>query len=217
VAAGSVFLAACSSIQLTAFKQHADRGDNAWIAAQTVDCTEASDDCSQRHLIKGNACFHLASTGVAPEENYICAAESIERGMSLKRSWPDRTHQRQFQEKLCESLLNHLVLQSGTAPLASPSGLAEAAEELYQMAPESVAATYYLAMARLLQIQPLLTDMKPVDQLPVCNRLKRTLTGILSMIHSAQRSPLPDWERFAHRYQRLSFDLGSAIRRADCR
>ena len=203
-------------MQLTEFKQHANRGDDTWIAAQAVDCADPSDDCSQRHLIKGNACFHLASTGVAPEENYICAAASIERGMSLKRSWTDRAVQAQFQEKLCESLLNQLILQSNAEPMATPARLADAAEGLYRLAPESVAAIYYLARARLLQVQPIVPDMNPADRLPVCTNLKRTLTGILSMIDSAQRSPLPDWERFADRYQRLSFDLGAAIRLAEC-
>jgi hypothetical protein len=203
-------------MQLSAFKQHAGRGEDAWIAAQNVDCTDVSDDCSQRHLIKGDACFRLAGTGMAAEENYSCAAESIERGMALKRSWTDPTIQQQFQEKLCESLLNQLVLQSGAERLASPARLADAAEGLYRLAPESVAAVYYLARARLLQVQPLLPDMNPVDRLPVCNRLKRTLTGILSMIESAKRASLPDWVRFADRYQRLSFDLGSAIRLAEC-
>ncbi len=217
MAAGcTVFLAACTSMQLSAFKQHAQRGDDAWIAAQHVDCADQSDDCSWRHLIKGDACLRLAGTGVAPEENYICARQSIERGMFLKPAWTDPSSQRQFQEKLCESLLNLLVLQPGPMPLASPDRLAEAAEELHRLAPGSVAAIYYLAKARLMHVQPLLPDITAVDRLPVCNRLKRTLTGILSMIDSAERSPLSDWARFADRYQRLSFDLGTALRLAEC-
>jgi hypothetical protein len=51
----------------------------------------------------------------------------------------------------------------------------------------------------------------------VCNRLKRTLTGVLSMMERAKQTPIPDWNRFAANYQRLSFDLGSAIRMAECR
>jgi hypothetical protein len=212
----TVFLAACTSMQLSTFKQHARRGNDAWIAAQEVDCAGRSDDCSWRHLMKGDACLRLAGTGTAPEENYVCAAQSIERGMFLKPAWPDPSIQRQFQEKLCESLLNLPVSQSGAVPLASPDRLAEAAEELHRLAPGSVAAIYYLAKARLMQVQPQLPDIAAVDRLPVCNRLKRTLTGILSMINSAERSPLPNWERFADRYQRLSFDLGTAIRLAEC-
>ena len=69
--------------------------------------------------------------------------------------------------------------------------LTNAAEALHRIAPGSVPAIYYLAMARLRQVQPLLADMSAADR--------------------------PDWDRFTAGYQRLSFDLGLAVRVAECR
>ncbi len=212
-----IVLTGCVTGQLSTFKKHASQGDYEWIAAQAVKCQDASDACGQLYLIKGDACFRLAKAGTVPAENYACAADALAQGLTLNRSWPDPTIQRQFQENLCESLGNMQDLQSGEAAEKTLVRFAKAAEALYTMAPDSVPAIYYLARARLRQVQPMLSDMTAADRVPVCNRLKRTLTGVLSMMESARQAPLPDWERFADNYQRLSFDLGSAIRVAECR
>ncbi len=93
----------------------------------------------------------------------------------------------------------------------------EAAKALYQLAPETVPAVYYLANARLRQVQPMLRDINVATPVPVCIRLKRTLTRVLSMMETTNASPLPDWDRFADNYRRLSFDLGVAIGAGGCR
>jgi hypothetical protein len=36
-------------------------------------------------------------------------------------------------------------------------------------------------------------------------------------METAKHEPLPTWDRFAKRYQRLAFDLGSALHAAQCR
>lgn len=209
--------ASCATMQLNTFQKHAAQGDDAWIAAQEVNCEKASDVCGQLHLIKGNACFRLAKAGTAPADNYACAADELAQGLALKQSWKDPAAHRRFQEYLCESLSNLQDLQSGATAEKTLVRLTNAAEALHRIAPGSVPAIYYLAMARLRQVQPLLADMSAADRLPVCNRLKRTLTGVLSMMQTAKKSSLPDWDRFAAGYQRLSFDLGLAVRVAECR
>ena len=209
--------AGCATMQLNTFQKHAAQGDDAWIAAQEIDCDNASAVCGQLHLLKGHACFRLANAGTAPADNYSCAADELAQGLALTPSWKDPAEHRRFQEDLCESLSNLQNLQSGAAAEKTLVRFIDAAQGLYGLAPGSVPAIYYLALARLRQAQPLLVDMSAADRLPVCNRLKRTLNGVLSMMQTARKSSLPDWERFAAGYQRLSFDLGLAVRAAECR
>jgi len=53
--------------------------------------------------------------------------------------------------------------------------------------------------------------------MPVCIRLKRTVTRVLAVMETARGDTLPDWNRFADNYQRLAFDLGAAMQAAECR
>jgi hypothetical protein len=220
LALGLIFIlvaAGCAAMQLDTFRKRAARGDHDWIAAQTVACTEDSDECGQLHLIKGDACFRLARAGKAPADNFACAAHELDRGLSLIRHWNDPADRRQFQESLCESLANILDLQSGDTAALTQGRFEDAAKALFQLAPESVPAVYYLAKARLRQVQSTLAGLNPASRVPACNRLKRSLNGVLSMMEKAGNAPPPDWERFADRYQRLSFDLGVTISAAGCR
>jgi hypothetical protein len=213
----ALVVAGCTAMQLNAFKKHAASGDHSWIAAQEVTCEKASDACGQLHLIKGDACFRLAKAGTAAADNYACAADQLEQGLALNRSWPDAAVHRQFRENLCESLRNLQDLQAGEAAGQTLARFVDAAEKLYQLAPESIPAVYYLAKARLRQVQPMILDMDAATRVPVCNRLKRTVTDVLAMMETARATPLADWDRFADNYERLSFDLGSAMRAAGCR
>lgn len=209
-------LAGCVAMQLNTFEKHAANGDHGWIAAQTVTCEKASDVCGRLHLIKGDSCFRLANADTTPVDNYTCAADEIEKGLALNPSWADATVHRQFQENLCESLRNLQDLHTGEAATQNLARFVFAAEGLYQLAPESVPAVYYLSKARLRQVQPMLFDINAASRIPVCNRIKRTVTRVLSIMETAKGAPLPDWDRFADNYQRLSFDLGAAMRAAEC-
>ena len=211
LALGLIFIlvaAGCAAMQLDTFRKRAARGDHDWIAAQSVVCEKDSDECGQLHLIKGDACFRLAKAGTATAANYACAADELARGLTLNCRWNDPAVRRQFQESLCESLANLLDMQSGDTAALTRDRFTDAAKALYQLAPESVPAVYYLARARLRQVQSMLAAPDLASRVPACNRLKRSLTGILSMMEKAGNPPLPDWERFADHYQRLSFDLG---------
>lgn len=210
-------LSGCSLMQLNKFNKHAADGDYQWIAAQAVTCHTSTGVCSRLHLIKGEACLHLARTGAAPVDNYTCAADETEQGLALKKSWQDADVHRHFQENLCESLRN---LQDQGVDEANAQGLTRylgAAQGLYRLAPESVPAVYYLASARLHQVRPMLRDINPASRLLVCNRLKRTVTRVLSMMETTNAVPLPDWQRFVEKFQRLAFELGEAMRAAECR
>jgi len=211
-----LILTGCTSVQLNRFKKHVDRNDYQWIADREVGCQETSASCGRLHLLKGDACLRLAGAADATADRYACAARELAMGLALTPSWSDPAEQQRFQENLCEALKNLQDLQSGEAAEKTLARLAEAAEALYQLAPGSLAAVYYLAEARLRQVQPELPDLNPARRVPVCHRLERTLNGVLSTMTSARRSNSRQWERYAQNYHRLSFDLGSAIRMAEC-
>jgi len=65
-------------------------------------------------------------------------------------------------------------------------------------------------------VQPDLLDLNAARRVLVCSRLKRNLNEVLSTMASARQSNLRQWNRYAQKYQRLSFDLGTAIRMAEC-
>lgn len=210
-------LTGCTAMQLNTFKRHSASGDHGWIAAQAVRCENASDVCGQLHLIKGDACFRLAKADTGPGDNYTCAADALEKGLALNHSWADAAVHRQFQENLCESLKNLQDRQSTEAAAQTLIRFVNAAEALYQLAPQSVPAVYYLARVRLEQVKPLLLDINAALRVPVCNRLRRSVTKVLSLMETAGGDPLPEWDRFADNFQRLAFDLGAAMRAAECR
>lgn len=210
-------LDACTAMRARQFHHHATSGDDHWLARQTVACDEASTDCSELHLIKGGACLRLARTGAAPAAHYACSADALTRGIALRPSWPEPAARRAVQEQLCESL-DHLLRWPSPATQAEVGArFRDAAQQLYQLAPGSVAATYYLAAARMREIEPLLPDITEPDRIPVCHRLKRALSAVLTTMQSNGDATSPEWDRYADAYQRLAFELGRAIRTAQCR
>jgi hypothetical protein len=211
-----LMLAGCASMQLNRFKAHADRNDDQWIADQQVTCRRASESCGRLHLLKGDACLRLAGSVGATANHYACAADELARGLALTPSWSDPAERQRFQENLCEALQGLQGLQSGEAAEKTLVRFEEAAEALYQLAPGSLPAVYYLASVRLRQVQPDLPDLNTARRVPVCSRLKRTLNEVLSTMASARQSELRQWNRYAQKYRRLSFDLGAAIRTAEC-
>lgn len=211
-----LMLAGCASMQLNRFQAHADRNDYQWIADQQVTCRQASESCGWLHLLKGDACLRLAGAAGASANRYACAADELAMGLTLTPSWSDPAERQRFQEKLCEALLRLQDLQSGETAEKTLARLKDAAEALYRLAPGSLSAVYYLASVRLLQVQPDLLDLNAARRVPVCHRLKRTLNKVLSTMESARQSDSRQWERYAQNYQRLAFDLGSAVRMAEC-
>ena len=212
-------VAGCTAMQLQHFQRRADRGDKAWIADRQVTCQTASDACARIHLIKGEACLHLArsDSGSTSVARYACAADAFSAALALRPVWPDEASRQRVQESLCDTLASLQAMQSGEAAEQTRIRLADAAAELYRLAPHSIPAIYYLGDARLRQIQPLLADLDAAGRIPVCNRLKRTLNLVLSVMATAAGDPSLQWDRYTVRYQRLSFDLGVTIKTAGCR
>lgn len=207
----------CSSLQVRQMERRVARGDDTWVAAQAIDCDTASHTCSQLHLIKGYACLRLAESGNKPAVHYACAADELAKGIALRPSWEDRGEQFEAHERRCDALDGLQALQTGTSAAKTLDRLLDAAQTLYQLAPASVPAIYYLSIARLRRLAPRLSTINAANRYPVCSRLKRTVNRVLSLMETARVEALPEWNRFAERYQRLSFDLGAAMHTAECR
>ena len=147
-------LTGCAAGQLTAFKTHAAKGEYGWIAGQAVSCEKVSNRCSQLHLIKGEACLHVAKDESASIDDYICATDEIEKGIALKPSWDDTALHHKYHEMLCYPLMRLHDLQSDKAAKQILPRLDKAAKSLNRLAPQSVPAVYYLASTRLRQVHP---------------------------------------------------------------
>lgn len=207
----------CSALRLRQMQRHAARGDDAWIAAQTIDCETPSPTCSQLHRLKGASCLRLAESGKDPAGYFACAADALATAIDLTPSGENGGQPLDLHEQYCEALDGLQGSQTGPTAQKTRQRLLQAAQTLYRLAPDSIPATYYLSIARLRELEPRLTAITAADRLPVCSRLKRTVNRVLSRMETAQYDRPPDWQRFAERYQRLAFDLGSALHAADCR
>lgn len=207
----------CSSTRLHRFEQRAAKGEYRWIARQDAGCDQASDTCGRLHLIKGNACLQTADSDPEPQQRYACAADELEKGLALIPDWTDQGLHRQVREDFCRSLLNLWKRQPVEKADQTLSRLSDAAKGLFQLAPESASATYYLACVPLYRAQTMPPETNPAARIPVCNRLTRSLTRVLSKMETAKLQPPADWDRFAASYERLSFELGMTILTAQCR
>lgn len=215
---GLLAIGGCAATDLYQFQRHAADGDHEWIATSAVDCDEPSDACRQLHLIKGNACFQLASAGTAPLDNFACAADELQKGLNQPATPDETADRRAHRERFCESLRMLLVLLPGDAVDVDPirERFSEAAAALYRSAPGSVAAVYYTASARYHQHQDRIATLSPASRIPVCSRLKRTMGRVLSAIKTAELAPPAAWAEYSDRYERLAYDLGLALRTAGC-
>lgn len=207
----------CGRLRLHQMRSHAARGDDAWIVAQPIDCDVPSPTCGRLHLVKAEACFRLAESGTAPATHFACAAEELDKGITLKRSWEDIDEQLGFHGRRCDALDRLQRLQSGTTADETRERLLHAAQTLYRLAPDSVPAVYYMSIAWLRQLEPRLSTVDATNRLPVCSRLKRSVNQVLSRMETARDEQEPEWHRFAERYQRLVFQLGTAMHTAECR
>lgn len=221
VVAGCLMLAAaflgCGTLRVHQMQRRAARGDDAWIIAQSIDCETPSPSCGQLHLIKGNACLRMAEQNRERITDYACASDELAKAIALTPAWDDLDQQLEAGERYCDALDSLQRLQSGKAADDTRDRLWDAAQSLYQLAPDSVPAVYYISIARLRQLSARISTIDAANRLPICSRLKRTVNDILSRMETARHEQLPDWDRFADRYQRLAFDLGAAIHAAECR
>lgn len=207
----------CGTLRVHQMQRRAAQGDDAWIVAQSTDCDTPSPSCGQLHLLKGNACLRMAEQHRERITDYACASDELAKAIALTPSWDDLDKQLEVNERYCNALDGLQRLQAGKAADDTRGRLWDAAQNLYQLAPDSVPAIYYISIARLRQLTARISTIDAASRLPVCSRLKRTANQVLSLMETARHERLPNWDRFAERYQRLAFELGAAMHAAECR
>jgi hypothetical protein len=206
----------CDAMRVHKMQRHTDRGDDTWLAAQTIDCHTRSRACARLHLLKGKACLRLAESEKTPAVHFACAADELEWGIALMSAWEDTNEPLEMHMRYCDALDGLQALQSEPEASATRNRLLEAAQALYQLAPGSIPAEYYFSMAWLRQLEPRLATISAANRFAVCSRLKQTVNRVLSRMQTAKEKQSPQWRRFAERYQRLAFDLGAAMHTAEC-
>ncbi len=143
-------LVACGTVsELEHDKQAASRGDARTLADQSLDCSEGAA-CGQRHLLKGDACLHLAETGDA--SRWRCAADELETGLSLSEPPPGGERARWY-ANACEALRQLRDSERGAEARAANTRLGSCAERFAARVPGSVGARYYAANAGLAEVQ----------------------------------------------------------------
>ena len=212
-----VAFSGCATLRVHQMQRRAAQGDDAWIVAQSIDCDTPSPSCGHLHLIKGNACLRMAEKNRERVTDYACASDELAKAIALTPSWENLGKQLETSERYCDALDGLQRLQSGKAADDTRERLWDAAQSLYQLAPKSVPATYYISVARLRQLTARISTIDVASRLPVCSRLKRMVNQVLSLMETARHDRLPNWDRFAERYQRLAFELGEAMQAAECR
>ncbi len=210
-------LSGCGSWRASRMQRHADRGDDAWVVSQVVNCDDASHACARQHLIKGQACLRMAERKRRSAKYFTCAANGLAKGIALETSWENKTERIKMHEALCRALDGMIRKKTKKNDAGIRNQLLEVAQNLYQLAPGSAPAQYFIVLAWFRQLEPRIPGIDAANRLPVCTRLKRTTNRILSIMETAKRKPPPEWDRFEPSYQRLAFELGMAMRNAGCR
>lgn len=210
----TLWFSGCMVFPSAQFENHWREKDYAWLADQRVTCASGFAGCVKRHLLKGAACLFHASPDAAGLRDYECAAKSLQTGIRLYSKWEKAPEDHRFFLKLyCESLDRLFPLQQGETAAQTLEQMTVAAETLYRLSPESVAAVYYLSALHFHQMAGYLENLPPGDRPWVRVRLKRILNRVLTR----QTDTLdPEWDMFAEKYDQLIFRLGIAVQAAAC-
>lgn len=202
-----VTLMACGTRQLGSFKQRWLAGDYTGIAQEHVTCETVDDVCGQLHLIKGDACFRLASQQREAATHYPCAAAELDKGLRYTKTWQQgqaTLDRPQTYINLCESLRAWQDIERGARADQLTQHLLEASQRFLADEPAHPAAVYYNVSARYTQLRPAL--LSPRDPQGLC----RTLNELSSELATAL--PRAGGTVYQASLSRLQLDLQGARR-----
>ena len=200
-----LLLAGCSPLQQ--FKSHWSDQDYRWIAARQIECSPAEPECSQLHLIKGDACYRLASRRGPQQRSYLkCAATHLARGIRMTESWQvgslDLERTRTY-INLCETLRSLRDMRTGASAERAARELLRTARELRSLEPDHPASVYYAGSARYALLQPELLDPSHPGQ--ACAELRSILNDLRGAAPGARNT------EFEPLLQRLRLDVRGAM------
>ncbi len=207
----ALFLLSCSHsvVSLKKAKKHWSQNDLEWLAGMEVECKPSDEGCNQLHLIKGDACYRLAKAGKSPLEHFECAAAHLERGIRETRQWRLEDldlNRAQTYENLCESLRELQFMKKGGESEEVTRKLRLAAEEFLASEPGSVAAVYFLNIARLVELEDCLN--RPASCPGLCREIEAMISDLEDALPKAQGTR---YERnVQHLYRQVLTEQGLA-------
>lgn len=213
----TILISGCGGTKLLKqYKEHAAREDYGWIVNNDFDCEKKSEQCSQLHLIKGNAHYSLAKQGQDELRNYSLAADHLEKGFKYAEKWEDTAQRNQFYENLCESLRNWQDKLTGAESETVGARFLAAAEEFYSLAPNNIASIYFVSKARLRNLQKDLLNVTDTNRGEICGKLSSILAVAEGGISIGETTEQSLWNRYKANYDLLKSDISRAKNLARC-
>lgn len=179
-------------------KRAADAGDYQTLASREVTCVPSDRGCNQVHLIKGDACFRLATAG--DPGRWDCAIEHLALGLDMTQGTTTEMGATQpYYENLLEALRQRRDAARSHAEAAPFTDQLETrAKAFHQAYPKAPGGYYYLASAQLTRA----LDMADTSPTAAC----RTLNDLQSLL---ARAPA-EHGRYTANLQRIEADIRGA-------
>lgn len=184
-----LLLSGCLSAQITQLekmKNDRAKGDLESNSRESIMCSTSAAECSQLHLIKGDACSALATqaTDVARRRDLdTCAADDLLEGMTLSPA--ERTPVGDIHGyglKRLEALRDLIDTRRASDPSGADT-LAEAAENFRSRYAGDPAGPFYMASARLTVAED--HFLGNADAAALCT----SLSDIDSLAHAGDTAP----------------------------
>jgi len=184
--------------ELADFKRAADAGDYTTLAGRGVTCAPSDRGCHQVHLIKGDACFQLATGG--DPGRWDCAIQHLALGIDMTGGTTTEVGSTQrYYENLLEALRQRRDTARSHAEAAPFTAQLETrAQAFHQAFPKAPGGYYYLASAKLTRA------LDTADTAP--NASCRTLNDLQSLLTQAPA----EHGRYAVNLQRIEADIRGA-------
>ena len=154
---GALLLSACSVVnpgvsQLERMKEHGNKGDLQSNSRESLTCQSTAAECYQLHLLKGDACYTLATRATdtaARRDLDTCAANDLHEGTTLAPTEQTPVGDiHGYRVKQLEALRDLIdTRRRGDPPGAD--ALATAAQDFHKHYARDPAGPFYLASARL--------------------------------------------------------------------
>ena len=209
--------ASCSQYKLLkSFKQHHKEGDYAWIANQSFECNKSNETCGQFHLIKGNACYHMAKQSDSLRY-YECAVHHLENGINMTSEWTNANERDQYYENLCESLRNLQDMQKDAKGNATLVKFVEWAEKYLVTAEKEYEPVFFYAKAKLRSMEPGLLIVDDDTRKTFCDSLQDVRSLVARTIKRGEADPDSEmWSSQKPYFNELTTDLDLMAKAAGC-
>jgi hypothetical protein len=206
----SLTMSSCCCSRLNTAKEAHGNGRYDLVAEIDADSGATTDECcSQLQLVKGDACFRLASTGVKEQDNYQCAATYLRSGISNTKQWQTgdiNLNRAQNYTNLCESLRKLQGMSQGDMAVKLNGEMLRCAEDFLKAEPGSTAAVYFYSSSRFTSMHRCI--LHPRDCPERCNDLKALIESLDSVKGVA--------DTYKANIDRLRSDIEGSLKPAGC-